>query len=263
MLWLSLGENCLPNEILNRFYLRSYSTPFSSGRSNIDYLLALEQKKYEGLLDPENLYHIETDSIKVVKSKIYNQCSPIFAKSVSEGFEFTHHDVLDNKKHRKAIKRRIDRMLSIRGERNICFLYYHRPSLTSNLEELTAKLNQFAQIYSNEKAESFVVLFTQKKLTSVVSQKRLEFLGQNKRVLTFLFHTHHLWEGNDQDIFWARIDDDLIALMFKEVFNKIKIDFGLKVYAQVRFLQYKNRFYKNILFKIAKKRIKLMKFNFF
>lgn len=43
MIWLSLGENCLSDNILSRHSLKSFSTPFSHARSNIDYALELEK----------------------------------------------------------------------------------------------------------------------------------------------------------------------------------------------------------------------------
>ena len=44
MYWLSLGENCLPDNVLQRHGRKTLSTVFSSGRSNIDYAVSLEEK---------------------------------------------------------------------------------------------------------------------------------------------------------------------------------------------------------------------------
>ncbi|MFJ5369320.1 DUF1796 family putative cysteine peptidase, partial [Bosea sp. CER48] len=44
--WLSLGENCLPDNILERNGLKMFSTPFSHGRSNIEYAIQLHSEGY-------------------------------------------------------------------------------------------------------------------------------------------------------------------------------------------------------------------------
>ncbi|MCQ2587766.1 MAG: papain-like cysteine peptidase [Treponema sp.] len=38
-----MGENCLPDNILSRNDLKSFSSPFSYCRSNIEYILAFEK----------------------------------------------------------------------------------------------------------------------------------------------------------------------------------------------------------------------------
>lgn len=42
--YLSLGENCLADDILKRYKLKSFSTPYSPTRSNIEYAIQSEKK---------------------------------------------------------------------------------------------------------------------------------------------------------------------------------------------------------------------------
>ena len=42
-LYLSFGENCLTDNILSRYNIKSYSTPYSSARSNIEYIFITRQ----------------------------------------------------------------------------------------------------------------------------------------------------------------------------------------------------------------------------
>ena len=52
---LSLGENCLPDDILRRNGLKSFSSPYASGRSNIEYVLSFENERFGDFLNPEYL----------------------------------------------------------------------------------------------------------------------------------------------------------------------------------------------------------------
>lgn len=48
---VSFGENCLTDNILSRNDLKSFSTPYSSGRSNIEYILAHEKEYFNDFLN--------------------------------------------------------------------------------------------------------------------------------------------------------------------------------------------------------------------
>ena len=50
---VSFGENCLTDDILKRHNLKSYSTPYSSSRSNIEYILQIEEDCFSDFLNPE------------------------------------------------------------------------------------------------------------------------------------------------------------------------------------------------------------------
>lgn len=63
--YVSIGENCLTDNILDRFNIKSFSTPYSHGRSNIEYAIHLESEKYQNLLNPEFLYYDYVGETKV------------------------------------------------------------------------------------------------------------------------------------------------------------------------------------------------------
>src|SRR5690606_35399390 len=115
MLWLSLGENCLPDGVLKRHDLKAFSTPYSHGRTNVDYAIALEKSGYSGLIDASNLIVGNAWGQKVVRSRVYNRSDDIFEPSVSKGFEFTHHDILKNKTALESYIRKINRIKQTRG----------------------------------------------------------------------------------------------------------------------------------------------------
>lgn len=55
MLYLSLGENCLCQDIINRNGLNTFNTIYSYARSNIDYASYLESINYYKFLDRDSL----------------------------------------------------------------------------------------------------------------------------------------------------------------------------------------------------------------
>lgn len=108
--WLSLGENCLTDNILQRHGVKSFSTPFSHSRSNIDDALMLERNNFEGLLEKMNLRYDYVGKTKVVRSTLYNTCETIYNELHMKGFEFSHHDIIASENKRKSLQRKIQRL---------------------------------------------------------------------------------------------------------------------------------------------------------
>lgn len=212
ILCLSLGENCLPDDILKRHGVKSISTPYSSGRTNIDYALTLEKNNYSDLLNIENLVFGDAWGAKVVRSRHIIDAEDIFDPSCSKGFEFTHHNPIESIKDRESILRKINRIQSVKGTENILFLYHHRYTSKSDLNKLREKIKNFREYYTNELVKCYVGLFYQKEINDK-SERKLEFHITDKTMMEFIFHTEHRWEGDDESIFWAKNDDDLIKEM--------------------------------------------------
>lgn len=213
MLWISIGENCLADHILNRYGLKSFSTQFSSCRSNIDYLIAMEKNYYVDMLDKNFLkYEISKAGAQVIIHQNYMKCDNIFAHKI--GFEFTHHDVIGNEAHREAYQRRITRLLRLRrsGEK-LFFFYHYRLNIPHDLDTVMDKLNQFALFYRPKNRLCKVVVFTQAIVNSI-EERRLEQLPHKGCVYPFRLHTRDIWSGMDPNILWAINDDDLIQQMF-------------------------------------------------
>lgn len=81
MLWLSLGENCLSDAILKRHGLKSFSTPFSLCRSNVDVVNQATEQSFTGLLDPETVSRVRWGQRKYC-GPYYMDRSPEFLKGV-------------------------------------------------------------------------------------------------------------------------------------------------------------------------------------
>lgn len=209
MLWLSLGENCLPGNIINRHNLRSFSTPYSDGRSNIDCALALEENNYEELLKPCNMMYVDAWGKRVVRSSLVFDGDDIFSKGHDNGFEFTYHNPIEIAADLDIYRNRVSRLNEIRGKEDVIFLYYHRTSNKSNMKELIKKLNKFSNYYASNSARCIVICFTQE-ITKNLSEKRIETASMDGATIHFKLITTQVWAGSDQDAFYARNDDDLI-----------------------------------------------------
>lgn len=218
-LWLSLGENCLTDNILARHNFKSFSSPYSHGRSNLDYAISLEEKKYESLLEPENLKYDYVGDARVVRSTIVNQSDAIYHELHMNGFEFTHHDVKESDKQRKSLERKISRLYSFRGKKDFVFLYHYRFNENIDLDKIFTKAKKFTAFYSGLNKKYNMVVFTQKIISD--EKERKVYFKQDDNILFFELHTKHIWSGDNENIFWARVDDDLIKKMLDTADNVI------------------------------------------
>ena len=216
VLWISLGENCLSDDILRRHNRKSFSSVFSSGRSNIEYILQMEKDNYQSLLKPEFLRHFPDGEHAVVRSTFYKHCTGNYSERHMLGFEFSHHDPLSVMEDKRAFKRRITRQLDYRGNKNFVFLYHHRITTGSDLALLRKHLNEFLSYYNVNGCDCKVVLFYQK-IIGEEQPKRIDFIPQGNGLLEFVCQTYALWGGDDLDTFWAKNDDALFAEMFAVV----------------------------------------------
>lgn len=211
-LWVSLGENCLTDNILQRHNLKSFTTPYSHGRSNIDYAIQLEQLTYQGLLDSANLKYESLEGKDVVRSTLINRCDDIYHELQMNGFEFTHHDILKSSKAKNSLVRKVEKLLKYKGLKNYIFFYHYRLGENISKDKIFEKAQQFSKFYELNNKKCFVIIFTQK----IVDDKNDRGVAYSKIsdvVHFFELSTIHNWEGDSQDIFWARLDDDLIHKM--------------------------------------------------
>ena len=134
------------------------------------------------------------------------------------GFEFTHHDVISSKKSRKTIMKRCQRMLRLK-HKNVIMLYHHRLCAETDEELLISHLTDLADIYRSRNNDVSVYMFTQV-IVSEENQRKVEHTV-NKGVNVYKFHTLNVWSGNDENILWARCDDDLLKKMIADIREKL------------------------------------------
>jgi hypothetical protein len=223
MAYVSLGENALADNILKRHGLKSFSTPYSDSRSNIDYAILLESIDYKGLLERKNLRYDYVWNKKVVKSTIINDNDDIYEESYMNGFEFTNDDVIGLDKDRDNFNAKIQQLLELRGKQ-VVFFYHHRVNKNSNLESIFEKARKFLEFYS-QKEQAFMVIFTQKIIKNK-SERKLTYRKVNNTIHFFEFCTEQVWGGNNPDVFWARVDDDLVKEMIQSSVGIVQSKFA-------------------------------------
>jgi hypothetical protein len=211
--YVSYGENCLTDNILQRHLVKSFTTPFSHGRSNIEYILHLEKDDYKDFVNLEHLKYEELGGKNVARLKTYRHIRNDYNEQHKNGFEFTHHDVIKHEKMRLKMTKRVQLLRDLKGKKKFVMVYHHRLNPTTDSDLLLQDLKELKLLYSTPKVHSEVVCFTQ----SIVNDKKDRKVVHTTRdgVHCFVFHTENEWAGNDNHIFWANCDDDLIAEMIR------------------------------------------------
>ncbi|WP_405569735.1 DUF1796 family putative cysteine peptidase [Winogradskyella sp. Asnod2-B02-A] len=214
--YISIGENCLTDNILDRHNLKSFSTPYSHGRSNLDYIIKLESEGYKNLLNSKYLYHDHVGETKVVRNKYYSTSDNIYLDLHQNGFEFTHHDVINNDAHKNSYERKILRMLSLNNSKKLKFLYHYRDNANKDINKIIIKASEFLAYYQKRNIKCEFIFFTQDVILNQEERSVIKVHDTNN-IKGYVFKTLDAWGGDDPDLLWARKDDDLIKEMIKEI----------------------------------------------
>ncbi|MFA6945318.1 MAG: DUF1796 family putative cysteine peptidase [Pedobacter sp.] len=213
--YLSFGENCLTDNILSRYGLKSFTTPFSHCRSNIEYILDLEKNNYDHFVSGEFLKYGDLNGKPVPRLKMDLILENNYHHLLKNGIEFPSQDVIKNQKYWQKVVKRANKLKIFLGKRKYVLLYHHRVCEDSDPELLLRHLSELKKYYSTEGYECQIVLFKQI-IIGKGSEKKLTY-QENRDIHIFDFHTHHTWTGHDQRKYWAFIDDSLISQMLKIV----------------------------------------------
>ncbi|MDR1501048.1 MAG: papain-like cysteine peptidase [Prevotella sp.] len=214
-LYLSFGENCLTDNILDRHNIKSFTTVYSHGRSNIEYILQIEKDNYVNFINPQFIKYEELDSKLVPRLKIYDKITNSYNKLHTNGFEFTHHDIIKDESIRDKFTKRIDRLNKYKGKKDIIIFYHHRLDALTDIDRLLGHLSELGQLYSKGEHNAQIILFYQNIVENPIERKLEYKIFQNTHI--FVFNTLNIWGGDDQELFWARCDEDLIGEMIKKV----------------------------------------------
>lgn len=213
---VSIGENCLTDNILQRHNIKSFTTPYSHVRSNLDYAIKLEKENYKNLLNIQHLHYEQLHGKPVVINNHGFSSDPIFLELHRNGFEFHFHDVISNKSHRESVRRKIHRLVSLKGKKNFVFYYHYRMNKNLNFPNFIAKAKTFLSHYEVNGCKCRMVIFTQKLCTSE-ARRGYRIIRHSEKIQLIVFNTLKSWGGDVADFYWARVDDDLIREAFMEV----------------------------------------------
>lgn len=218
-IFVSFGENCLSDNIIERHGLKLFTSPFSHGRTNVEYILQFEADNYKNFLNTEYIQYESLEGKKVPRLKTYNIIKNDYHELHKKGFEFTHHDVIASDSIRLKFQQRVEDLQKFKKSKRIIILYHHRINPSTNNEILLNDLHELKEIYSKGKYSSEVVCFAQKIINDQKERKLVHKILNG--IHFFEFHTLKIWEGEDQDTFWARCDEDLITEMVSQM-KKLK-----------------------------------------
>jgi len=214
-IYLSFGENCLTDNVLARYGLKSFTTPFSHCRSNIEYILELERNNYEYFVNGEFLKYEDLNGKPVPRIKTQLNIENDYHHLHKNGIEFPSHDVIKNQKYWQKIVGRANKLKFFLGKRKHILLYHHRSCEDSDLELLLMHLSELKKYYSTDEYECQLVLYKQI-IIPEESRKQLKY-NKSAGIHIFDFYTHHTWTGRNQRQYWALIDDSLISIMLEKV----------------------------------------------
>lgn len=214
-LFLSFGENCLTDNILSRYYIKSFTTPFSHIRSNIEYILEFERKNYENFISGKFLKYEDLNGKPVSRLKTDLILKNNYHHLHTNGLEFSNHDVIKNQKYWLKIVEQTNKLKSFLGKKQYIILYHHRSCKNCNMKLLLEHLFELGKYYSTKNNECQVVLYKQI-IISKESKKELIYY-KNNDIHIFDFYTHHIWSGRNPFRYWALIDDSLICKMLSKV----------------------------------------------
>ena len=213
-IFISIGENCLSQGILDRKNIKSVLNPFSWTRSNIDYVSQIVSENFNNFLNSKFLQKEYRENNYTAINLKYTCQNGIFENSVSNYFEFTHHNVVDSIDCLESYIRKVVRFKQlVQSNNEIIFFYHHRVNPTPDYLLLIEKLNNFVCfIQTKRNAPTSCLCFTQK-IVKDSSERKVE-ISKHGNTAFAVFHTLSVWAGSNDDLFFAKVDDDLIDKMF-------------------------------------------------
>ena len=121
---------------------------------------------------------------------------------------------------RKKIAKRCMQLQSI-SNKNVVFVYHNRYCRETDMDLLVSCFEEVKRIYEARNNHVQIYIFTQERVSSK-DDRKVE-CKETDSVKIYTFYTQNIWEGDNQDIFWARCDDDLLRVMIDDIREHIKI----------------------------------------
>lgn len=211
---LSIGENCLVNYYLKALNLSKENELFDNCRSNIEYITQIIGN-YSTLLDKQylKLQIVETKRL-VTKNILYKSLNNIYCKYHMDGYEFTHHNLLENKEHYESFLRKLIRFKNIMSTENILFVYNYKYCENNNIEILITLIRNFLKKVKSlqYKLNYKICIIYQKNIFVKDSFYKLELIEPN--IYLASFDSIEPWINDN----WNGLSDEhIIKKMFLEL----------------------------------------------
>jgi hypothetical protein len=206
---ISIGENCLTQNILNKYGLGGEHSCFSSCRSNIELITKIIDDDFKNFTNLDFIkFEKINNSFNGGRNIFYKNDSDIFCPTVFNGFEFTHHDIR-NVKQKDSVLRKIQRFKNNMLNDNLVFWYHYRYSENNNIDRL---LQLFEKFDRNFKTAKYVIFYQD------VSHNKNNF----SHIKLKNFNLLKCFDGN----IWSG-EDNIFAKSFSGGFDEIFNDYKL------------------------------------
>lgn len=203
---LSIGENCLVNHYLRILNLSKENELFDNCRSNIEYITQIIDN-YDTLLDKQYLQlRIVEGKRLVTKNTIYTSLNNIYCKYHTDGYEFTHHNLLENKEHYTSFVRKLIRFKKIINTEDILFVYNYKYNENNNIEILKKLIKIFLDKVKSlqYKLNYKICIIYQKNIFVNIPSYKLELIEPN--IYLASFDSIEPWINDN----WNGISDEII-----------------------------------------------------
>lgn len=225
--FVSIGENCLCQEVIRRHELNTAVGPFSWARGNIDYVIQLVQENFIDFLNPKFLIHREMWG-KSPSTNIKYKCKPgIYERSVCNGFEFTHKDVIASEEAATNTARKTSRFQEtvLKPGAPVILVYHYRyvPDTMCDVDYISKKINELRNLIAEQReGERLKVLLIRQEIISSDEDRHVS-LSMDEGIYTAIFHTHTVWSGKDENVFGV-VDDDLFTNLFSLLGKSLELE---------------------------------------
>lgn len=84
------------------------------------------------------------------------------------------------------------------------------------MSSIRDKLSEIIGLYGASNFDCKVALFYQNKIDNE-HERGVKINKVSENIIDFEFFTRDIWEGNNVDVFWGIVDDDLISIMIDNI----------------------------------------------
>lgn len=200
---ISLGENCLPSHYFKIIGLNQETNLFDNCRSNIEYLIQI-MDDIDQLVNKDNLYLKVVEKKRVVtKNKLYFNNYNIYCPYHMDQYEFTHHDLINNKDHYDSFCRKVERFKNLGS--NIMFVYNYKYNENNNITMLT----NLVKIFLNKVKGRCCIIYQ-----VISSESSFYDITYDGNIIIVKFTSKEPWINDN----WNReTDKEMLVELFKKL----------------------------------------------
>lgn len=215
MVIVSIGENCLVDYYLKLLKVKNESFVFDNCRSNIEYVDQIIRSNFSKLIDKKYLFLKTVEKTRLVtKNNIYSVSNNIYCPYHVDGFEFTHHNLVDNINDYNSFMRKICRFRELlKSDMKIKFVYNYKFNQNYDKDCLIRLVNIFINNLATVYGNKFKIIVISQELLSDHSETL--FTVENKS--EYLQHIHvkscALWLNDNWN---GKTDEALLIELFKK-----------------------------------------------